>query len=242
MIVSVLVLASICVGVGYSNNLRSVSLFRPTPTATYTATPTATYTATPRPTNTPTATATYTATPRPTNTPTATATYTATPTATATRKPIPTPTPDPCAGATEPGARKKFTYNQIVPCLDTPQKIAAFLKNNITYEPDDINNYLPAEKVYNKGKDDCDGFAIFAACTAAMNGYEAYHVGIEVETSWGHNIAIVRYKGRYYVIDNSTLLGPFSTPKEGIVVVVRNIASYEPYGYPFTEYANLLRN
>lgn len=180
----------------------------PTPTPTVTHTPTLTKTPTPTPTTT------YTPTPTRTLTPTPTATYTPTPTKTPTpiRKPTPTPTPDFCAGATEPGAREKFTFEQILPCLNTPQKIVRFTNNNFTYIPDQpYNNYAPAWLVYQKGGDDCDGFATFDAFVLRFHGYEAYNLGLQIYTLWGHNVAAYKVGKDWYVIDMAYIHGPFKS-------------------------------
>jgi hypothetical protein len=103
-----------------------------TPTLTATRTPTFTPTATPTSTPSPTCTSTPTSTPTPTDTPTRLP-----PTAT----PGPTWTPDPCYGATSLGARERFAFEEIVPCLNTPQLVSAFMRNNVSYQQETVNEY-----------------------------------------------------------------------------------------------------
>ena len=145
-------------------------------------------------------------------------TPTPSPTPTITPTPRPTATPDPCAGATSRGARQKFTFEQIVPCLSTPEKIVAFMKNNLTWDGGydvrvwGINTYASAQDVYKSGVDDCDGMAEFAACVLARHGYEAYSVGISINCSLGHNVAGYLSGGKKFSINNGLeIIGPFDT-------------------------------
>ncbi len=129
------------------------------------------------------------------------------------------PSPDPCEGATDVGARDKFTFEQIVPCLNTPQKLLAFMQNDLSHGGDDWDNiqyggnaYAPASIVYQKGVDDCDGLAEFGACVLAMNGYEAYSVGISINSQIGHNVTGFVTTDGIYAIDNGQIIdGPFSS-------------------------------
>jgi predicted small lipoprotein YifL len=75
--------------------------------------------------------------------------------------PPPSNTPDVCAGATDPGARQKFTFDQIVPCLKSVAKVSAIMANNM--KRDDAWDtrkcgeicYSPARLVYQNGVDSC---------------------------------------------------------------------------------------
>ena len=126
---------------------------------------------------------------------------------------------DACEGATASGAREKFNFSQISECLDTPQKMNAFVLNNMQWVPDfdqqnfNGNVYLPAEDVYHNGADDCDGMAEFIACVLSRHGYEAYNVGISVNRPWGFNVAgYVGEDGKKYAIINKAQPdGPFDS-------------------------------
>jgi hypothetical protein len=131
----------------------------------------------------------------------------------------PAPTPDPCEGATDAGARDKFTFEQIVPCLNTPQKLLAFMQNNLKVGGGGWDNtqyggnaYAPASVVYQSGVDDCDGLAEFGACVLAMNGYEAYNAGISVNSPFGYNVTgFVTTDGIYAINNGQVIDGPFSS-------------------------------
>ncbi len=137
--------------------------------------------------------------------------------------PTPTPpaaaTPDACAGATSGGARQKFTFEQIAPCLDKPESLVAFMRNNLAWDGGwdnktyGDNAYSPAWEVYENGIDDCDGLAEFAACVLSRNGYEAYNVGISILGPAGHNVAgYVGKDGLKYAINNGQdIEGPFDS-------------------------------
>jgi hypothetical protein len=191
-----------------------------TPTPTYTPYPTPTYTPSPSPT------ATWT----PTYTPSPTATSTPTPTMTPTYTPRPTNTPDPCYGATLPGARKKFSFEQIIPCLNTPELVSKFMKNNVKWDGNYDNRvcggncYFPAEMVYKNGIDDCDGHAILQAYILEKNGWDAYMIGLAIAGGPpdvcgecpGHNVTGVNLpNGKILVLDNEGLMrGPFNSLAE----------------------------
>ena len=160
--------------------------------------------------------------------------------------PLPTNTPDPCYGATVQGARQRFGFDQIVPCLYTPAKVVAFMTANLRHFGGDWdqvtyggNTYTPAWEVYANGTDDCDGLAEFAACVLRRNGYEAYNVGISINSSFGHNVAgFVNPKdGKVYAINNGTEIdGPFASWEElakyfidkGYAEAGKNLILFEP--------------
>jgi hypothetical protein len=158
------------------------------------------------------------------------ATLAARPTETATPAPtsapipteLPTDTPDPCSGATAAGARERFAFEEIVPCLDTPQKVRDFMSGNLRWDGGwDAGNYgdnaySPAWEVYANGVDDCDGLAEFGACVLSRNGYEAYNVGVSILGPLGHNVTgFVGADGLEYAIHNGQRIdGPFDTWEE----------------------------
>lgn len=131
-------------------------------------------------------------------------------------------TPDPCAGATEAEARQKFTYEQIVPCLNSVEKVSAFMHNNIKYDrnfDDKVcgeNCYYPASLVYQNGIDDCDGHAILQCSFLEQNGLNALMVALSVESPVGHNICVTGENNSLLVLDSEgQIIGPFQS-LEGI--------------------------
>jgi hypothetical protein len=118
-----------------------------------------------------------------------------------------------------PGARTRYTFEQIVHLLSTPALVVEFMRNNLRHGGADwdqvhygTNAYIPAAEVYANGADDCDGLAEFAACVLSKHGFEAYNVGISVDSLRGHNVAgyIRPSDGKIYAIDGGDHLGPFN--------------------------------
>jgi len=185
--------------------------------ATEAAQPTETSTCPPTPTfSIATLTQTPTQIPAPTNTPEPTDT----PTPSWTPSPVPfTSTPSPCAGATSAGARQRFSFEEIVPCLNTPRKVSLFMRNNVRWEGNydnrvcGGNQYDPAWVVYQHGVDDCDGHAILQCYFLEANGWDAYMIGLSIEGGGpGHNVCGVNTDSGILVLDNEgEFVGPFSS-------------------------------
>ena len=188
-----------------------------------------------RPPNTPTyspapPTATHTpVAPTPTDTQTAVPTLTPTPSATAT--PSVTPTRDPCSGATSTAARRMFTFEELVPCLQDPETVYQFLKVNFSvtgWESGDEVVYHTAQQVYEHG----GGFygpdyAMFAACLLHMNGNSSARVfHIPVVGKW-RNVATWEGQGGLYAMDQHGIVGPFDD-YEAIVAHFSSGAELEP--------------
>jgi len=139
-----------------------------------------------------------------------------------TQTPSPTETADPCSNAVMGGARQKYTFDKIVSCLNTPQKLVSFMSNNLKWDGGwDANHfkdnaYSPAAEVYSNGVDDCDGLAEFGACVLSKNGFEAYNVGISILGPQGHNVTgFVGDDGAKYAISNGQAIdGPFDSWEE----------------------------
>jgi len=110
----------------------------------------------------------------------------------------PTSASDLCAGATDPGARQKYSFEQIVPCLNTPDTVGAFVASNVGYDVEyDVrerggNEYVPAQLVYERGIDDADGHAILQCYLLEENGWDAFVVGLSIESPLGSNVCGVR--------------------------------------------------
>lgn len=140
------------------------------------------------------------------------------PQSTATPKPQPTNTPDPCSGATEPGARQIFTLEQITPCLNTPSQVSLFMANNITCDPGyDFrehggNEYAPAGTVYERGIDDADGCAILQCYILEKNSWDAFMIGLGIETPVGSNVCGVMADSKILTLESGgNSAGPFDT-------------------------------
>ena len=130
-------------------------------------------------------------------------------------------TPDPCDGATEPGAREKFTFEQITPCLDTVSKVSVFMHNNLERD-DHINDdacgnpcYSPAGLVYENGIDDLHGLVTLECFFLEKNGWDAYHIGFSIENPIGSNFCGVNIDEGVLLLDaNAETIGTFHSLAE----------------------------
>lgn len=102
-------------------------------------------------------------------------------------------------------------FNATVRALDTPEKLHEWMKANMRYIPETVNEYCHASVVYQRGGDDCDGLAIFARYVLSKHGYETWHMGVDNHAMWGHNVAPFRDRdGQLYFMDNfATRRGPY---------------------------------
>jgi hypothetical protein len=131
---------------------------------------------------------------------------------------VPTDTPDTCAGATEPGARQRFTLEQITPCLDTIPEVSAFITSNVEYDVEyDLrehggNEYAPAEVVYQRGIDDADGHAILQCYLLEENGLDAFVIGLSIESPVGSNVCgVTTDQGILTLFGGGEQAGPFAS-------------------------------
>ncbi len=135
-------------------------------------------------------------------------------------------TPDACAGATDPGARQRFTFEQIVPCLDTVPKVSAFITNNVKYDVEydtkerGGNEYVPASVVYERGMDDADGLAILQCYFLEENGEDAFMIGLSIESPIGSNLCGVKNT------DGTILILEGSGRQEGPFASFADVAKY----------------
>ena len=122
-----------------------------------------------------------------------------------------------------PGAIERYSFDEIVPLLQSPRLISIFMKNNIVYslvwdKKAGGNEYAPARVIYERGADDCDGHATLQAYLLKANGYEAYNVGLNIHSPNGHNVAAYGHAEdltRIWSLDVSgKMAGPFSSWEE----------------------------
>ncbi len=104
----------------------------------------------------------------------------------------PTSAPE-CNGATEPGARERFKFDQIMSCMNTLSRVSTFTQNNMKFDAEydtrerGGNEYVPAALVYERGIDDGDGLAILQCYFLEHNGFDAFVIGLSIETPVGSN-------------------------------------------------------
>ncbi len=151
---------------------------------------------------------------QPDDTPKPTSTYELQPTETA----QPTPLGNYCDDATTAGARTRYTFQEIIPCLDTIEKVSQFMSNNMMYDgaydtrERGGNEYAPAWLVYERGVDDCDGHAILQCYFLESNGWDAVILGLNIDGPTGHNVCAVTTQDSVTVLDNlGSIVGSFAT-------------------------------
>ena len=89
------------------------------------------------------------------------------------------------------------------------------MRNNIAYQGEAKNEYAPAWVVYERGYDDCDGHAILQCYLLERNGWDAYMIGLSIESPIGHNVCGVNVRGGILVLDNfGQVVGTFGSLPE----------------------------
>jgi hypothetical protein len=127
--------------------------------------------------------------------------------------------------ATSAGARTSYAFNQILSCLNTPDFVSQFTHNNITYDAafaqqacaplGGVTCYFPSWVIYQQGKDVCRGFAIFQSYILEKNDFDAYMIGLSIESStFGRNVCGVNTAGKILLLDNGWIEGYFNTLAE----------------------------
>lgn len=121
--------------------------------------------------------------------------------------PLITQTVDACAGTTDLGARTKFTFEEILPCLNTVPKVSAFMATNMERDDDwDFKEcgeicYSPAWLVYQNGVDSLHGLVTLECYFLEKNGLDAYHIGLAIELPTGTNLCGVEINGGILILD-----------------------------------------
>ena len=138
-----------------------------------------------------------------------------------TQTPRATPQGHYCIDATKAGARTTFTFEEIVPCLNSVDKVSEFMQNNMMYDAAydaherSMNEYVPAYLVYERGVDDCDGHAILQCYFLEKNGFDAVMLGLSIDTPTGWNVCAVKDQGSIVVLDTmGQIVGPFGSVDE----------------------------
>jgi hypothetical protein len=140
------------------------------------------------------------------------------PTPIPTQTPPPTNTPNICIGATDPGARDKFSLEQITPCLNSVEKVSQFMANNITrndaWDAKACGEicYSPAYIVYQNGVDDLHGLVTLECYFLEKNGMDAYHIGFSIDKPVGTNACGVMQDGKLTILDyDGKVVGTFDS-------------------------------
>ena len=85
--------------------------------------------------------------------------------------------------------------------LDTPLKIATWMKENITYEAH-IYIELTPYQLFNTLKGDCSDMANFGEYIAEINGYTTYHIIIRYSDTFMKHMLTVYDEGLYSFTTN----------------------------------------
>jgi len=106
-------------------------------------------------------------------------------------------------------------FNEVVDRLNSPVAVSLYTKYNIRYQSEAVNEYVPARMVFERKYDDCDGFATLQAYFLKANGYNAWSVGIDIESIFGHNVCGYKYDEKWWVLDVEGIQrGPFNSLDE----------------------------
>jgi hypothetical protein len=108
--------------------------------------------------------------------------------------------------------RGSVEFKEAISLLDTPEKVSSWVEQNIGYKGEDVNEYAPAWVIFKRGYDDCDGFATIQSYFLKANGYDAWNIGIAIETPYGHNVCGYKENDKWLVLDNNGIMrGPFES-------------------------------
>jgi hypothetical protein len=103
-------------------------------------------------------------------------------------------------------------FDEVVYRLNSPDLVSIYMKDNIRWEPEKTNEYLPAKMIFERKYDDCDGHAILQSYLLKTNGYDAWVVGLSIESELGHNVCGYYINKLIYILDNEGLhRGPFNS-------------------------------
>jgi hypothetical protein len=102
--------------------------------------------------------------------------------------------------------------------LNDISKVKAFMANNIQIDGDwDAKFcgelcYSPAEVVYQNGVDDVHGLVTLECYLLEKNGWDAYHIGLSIESPMGSNVCGVNTDEGVVIMEgNGNIVGPFPT-------------------------------
>jgi len=138
--------------------------------------------------------------------------------------------------AVQPGSRLLYSFEGVVPCLNTIDLLGEFIGNNISYLNDPENYNQPAEVTYALGTGDCEDFAQFACTVLYMNGwsYATFDntqvnsaAGLDVQWGtptpdgrfpYGHAVCLYRETGEPFLfLDNyGVIKGPFDSVEQAV--------------------------
>jgi len=119
-------------------------------------------------------------------------------------------------------------FDEVVDRLNSPDLVSIYTHDNIKYRSESVNEYVPARVVFERGYDDCDGFAIFQSHLLRANGYDAWVVGLSIETIKGHNVCGYKVGDKIRVLDvYGEKQGPFNSWEE-----VNNFYSEKGWALP----------
>lgn len=150
----------------------------------------------------------------------------------------PTPTP---LHFVLPGARERYSFEEIVPLLSSPELVSLFMRNNISFIDDPENINQDAETTFERGGGDCEDHAMFALHCLLSNGY-AYddfdshqsNAACGLDVQWGqpdaegkyprgHAVCLFKDEGLFYFLDNfGVKRGPFSTVQEAVERIAKD--------------------
>jgi len=105
------------------------------------------------------------------------------------------------------------SFEEVVDRLNSPDLVSIYTRNNIRYvyySPPTW--YRPAQVIFQEKRGICVDFATFQSYMLKANGYDAWNVGLAIETATGHNVCGYKCDGLWHVLDNyGVKKGPFKS-------------------------------
>jgi len=107
-------------------------------------------------------------------------------------------------------------FNEVVDRLNSPTAVSVYTGDNIVYRPDPFEEWVPAQLVFQRRYDDCDGFATLQAYFLRANGYDAWMIALPgTPKAPGHSVCGYKHKGLWQVLDvGGARKGPFNSLDE----------------------------
>jgi len=156
-------------------------------------------------------------------------------------KALPTPAPTPLPNLVLPGARQRYSFEEVVPLLSSPELVSLFMQNNISFIEDPENVNQDAKTTFERGGGDCEDYAMFALHCLLSNGYvyddfdlHQSNAACGLDVQWGqpdaegryprgHAVCLYKDKGLFYFLDNfGVKRGPFYTVQETVERIAKD--------------------
>lgn len=134
--------------------------------------------------------------------------------------------------------KKTNNFNEVVSVLNSPKIIQRYLENHIIFVKD-IGDYHQSPKyTFERGKGDCEDFAILSNYCLVKNGYNSYIISVNWGSGLrdGHAVGVYKENGKLFVIDEKIYKRPFQIVIKGPYSSNREIIKSILYGRSLIRY------